>query len=148
MVGVPTVAVIVDTSFIMALLNPGDAWHGACLRAASDLKTSLIVPITVLPEVAYLTESRLGHAVMRRAMAELLRPEWTLEAPNLSDLQRANELLEQYGDAKLDFVDATLIAIAERLRIRSVLTLDQRHFRLIRPRHCPAFDLLPARATS
>lgn len=141
-------AVIVDTSFIMALLNPGDAWHGACLRVASDLKTSLIVPITVLPEVAYLAESRLGQAVMRRAMAELLRPEWTLEAPNWSDLQRANELLELYGDAKLDFVDATVIAIAERLRIRRVLTLDQRHFRPIRPRHCPAFDLLPARATN
>lgn len=141
-------AVIVDTSFIIALLNPGDAWHRACLRVASELKTSLIVPITVLPEVAYLTESRLGHAVMRRAMAEFLRPEWTLEAPDLGDLERANELLEQYGDAKLDFVDATLIAIAERLRIRRVLTLDQRHFRMIRPRHCPAFDLLPDRSLS
>jgi predicted nucleic acid-binding protein len=36
-----------------------------------------------------------------------------------------------------------LVAIAERLNITQVLTLDQRHFRLFRPQHCDAFDILP-----
>ena len=55
----------------------------------------------------------------------------------------AAALLEQYADARLDFVDATLVAIAERLNIRRLLTLDQRHYRMIRPTHCPVFELLP-----
>lgn len=138
-------AVMVDTSFIVSLLNPGEVSHPACLRVARELRTALIVPVTVLPEVSYLIESRLGHGVMRRAMAEFLRPTWTLESPGRDDLERAVALLEQYGDARLDFVDATLIAIAERLRIGRVLTLDQRHFRMVYPLHCPAFELLPER---
>lgn len=52
--------------------------------------------------------------------------------------------MRQYADAKLDFVDAIIAAIAERLNITRILTLDQRDFRLIRPRHCEAFEILPA----
>ncbi|MFG1874114.1 hypothetical protein ACGFIV_04675 [Sphaerisporangium sp. NPDC049003] len=33
--------------------------------------------------------------------------------------------------------------LAERLGLREVATLDHRHFRVVRPRHVPAFDLLP-----
>lgn len=51
--------------------------------------------------------------------------------------------MQQYADANLDFVDAIIAAIAERLNITRILTLDQRDFRLIRPHHCEAFDILP-----
>jgi predicted nucleic acid-binding protein len=137
------VAVIVDTSFIVSLINPDEAFHIACLESARQVNTALIVPLTVLPEVAHLVTSRLGHHMMRQTMAELLRPTWTLETLARSDLERAQELLEQYGDARLDFVDANIIAIAERLKISTILTLDRRHFSIVRPRHCQAFELLP-----
>jgi uncharacterized protein len=41
--------------------------------------------------------------------------------------------------ARSDFV-----ALAERLRIASVATLDHQHFRAVRPRHCDALEFLPA----
>lgn len=41
------------------------------------------------------------------------------------------------------WTDAAVIAVAERLRITEVATLDHRHFRVVRPRHIPAFTLLP-----
>ena len=66
-----------------------------------------------------------------------------VEAPSSDDLSRAVKLLDEYADARLDFVDATIVAIAERLNIRRILTLDRRHFRIIRPHHCEAFELLP-----
>jgi predicted nucleic acid-binding protein len=44
---------------------------------------------------------------------------------------------------KLDFVDTLIVAIAERLNILRVLTLDRRDFHLIRPKHCGAFEILP-----
>jgi predicted nucleic acid-binding protein len=56
---------------------------------------------------------------------------------------RSAELLKQYADAKLDFIDALIAAMAERLNIRRLLTLDRRDFQLIRPRHCAGFELLP-----
>jgi len=50
--------------------------------------------------------------------------------------------VDQYTDSVLGLVDASIIALAERLRITRVLTLDQRHFRFVRPRHCAAFEVV------
>jgi predicted nucleic acid-binding protein len=60
-----------------------------------------------------------------------------------SDYTRAADVLRNYNDANIDFVDACIVAMAERLNIRKVLTIDQRHFRIFRPRHCDSFELLP-----
>ncbi|MCP4167182.1 MAG: PIN domain-containing protein [Chloroflexi bacterium] len=136
-------AVIIDTSYVVSLINPGEASHKTCLALAGNINTVLVVPVTILPEVAYLLESRLGHHIMRQTMAELLRPGWTLETLQRMDLERTVDLLNVYGDARLDFADATIIAIAERLNITTLLTLDRRHFRMIRPQHCEALELLP-----
>jgi hypothetical protein len=45
--------------------------------------------------------------------------------------------MAKYSDAALGFVDASIVAVAERLKIKELLTTDRRHFSLIRPRHCP-----------
>ena len=60
-----------------------------------------------------------------------------------ADLDRMAGLVEAYGDFPLGFVDASVIAVAERLGADSVATLDRRHFSVVRPRHLPAFRLVP-----
>lgn len=62
------------------------------------------------------------------------------------DLARAAELVEQYGDLPLGGTDASVVALAERLDVADVATLDVRHFRVVRPAHVEAFTLLPADA--
>jgi predicted nucleic acid-binding protein len=52
-------------------------------------------------------------------------------------------LIEQYADLPLGAADASVIAVAERFGVKTVLTLDQRHFRIVRPRHVGSFQLLP-----
>jgi hypothetical protein len=52
-------------------------------------------------------------------------------------------LLDQYADLDLDFADACIVALAERLNVRRLLTLDRRHFAAVRPQHCPGFEVLP-----
>src|SRR5690606_14632901 len=63
-----------------------------------------------------------------------------------ADWERVVELLTQYADLNLDAADASVIAIAERLNQPQVATLDQRDYRVVRPRHVDAFDLLPSAA--
>ena len=60
-----------------------------------------------------------------------------------SDWGRMAELVETYADLPLGTSDASVIAVAERLGVTTVATLDQRHFRVVRPRHTAAFTLLP-----
>ena len=63
--------------------------------------------------------------------------------PESVDYQRAAAHIRQYHDSNLDFVDALLIAVAERLNIIQILTVDRRHFLMVRPSNCTAFDILP-----
>lgn len=60
-----------------------------------------------------------------------------------SDYVRARELLEVYEDLQPGFVDAAIVAIAERLRQATIATLDRRHFSVFRPTHVRAFTLVP-----
>jgi predicted nucleic acid-binding protein len=62
----------------------------------------------------------------------------------VSLIARASALLDRYADLNLDFADACAVALAERLNVRRLLTLDRRHFAAVRPRHSPAFDVLPS----
>jgi len=59
------------------------------------------------------------------------------------DYPRVRELCTQYSDWPLGFVDAAVVALAERERQTRIATLDRRHFGAIKPRHIAAFELLP-----
>ncbi len=61
-----------------------------------------------------------------------------------ADLRRAAQLVRTYADMPLGTTDATVIAVAERLGVREVATLDRRRFSVVRPGHVEAFTLLPA----
>lgn len=134
---------ILDTSFLFALSNSGDRNHAAVLNIAQSIQDDLMLPTVVLPEVCYLIGSRLGHRAMRRFLSQLTSSAVKLEATTHDDLQRVNEILEQYADSQLDFVDACIVAIAERENITRILTLDRRDFTIIRPKHCGYFEIWP-----
>jgi predicted nucleic acid-binding protein len=99
------------------------------------------VPVTVLPEVAYLLRSRLGVEVERRFVSSLAQHELVIEGLATPDLDRCRVLLDRYPG--LGFVDASVVAIAERLRLPAIVTTDRRHFGQVRPAHRTAFELLP-----
>ncbi len=84
-----------------------------------------------------------GTAAVGDFIESLATTDLILESPVRADYTRAAEVIRQYADSRVDFVDAVIVAIAERLLISKILTLDQRHFRMFRPRHCASFELLP-----
>lgn len=132
---------LLDTGPLFALADADDDWHEPVRDFLAARRDVLLVPVTVLPEVAYLLRSRLGESVERRFVASLAQRELTIEGLHPSDVERCGELLDRYP--ALGFVDGTVIAIAERLRLPSIVTTDRRHFASVRPAHRPAFDLLP-----
>ena len=54
-----------------------------------------------------------------------------------------HEACSAASDSKIDFMDCAVVAVAERLNISRILTVDQRDFRILRPKHIPAFEILP-----
>ena len=66
-----------------------------------------------------------------------------VECPLAQDYSRSAEIFRKYKDANIDFVDACIVAMAERLNITKILTVDRRHFQMFRPLHCESFEILP-----
>jgi predicted nucleic acid-binding protein len=60
-----------------------------------------------------------------------------------ADIARAADLVEKYADLPWGTADACVIALAERLGVTRVATLDTRHFSVVKPRHITAFTCCP-----
>ncbi len=103
----------------------------------------MIVPATVVQETAYFVGVRLGARAEAAFLRSLAGDAVVIQALDEVDLARAADLVETYADFPIGLVDASIVAIAERLDIRDLLTTDRRHFGVIRPAHCERLRLLP-----
>jgi uncharacterized protein len=112
------------------------------VEALQQPHLELVIPALVVAEATYLVGSRLGpkaEAAFLRGLAQM-----EVEPPTAEDWPRIAELVEEYADLPLGGTDASVVALAERLDTGVVITLDRRHFTVVRPRHRESFDLLPA----
>ena len=135
--------VLVDTGILFAMADLDDAWHEPIKAFLQNITDVLVVPITVLSEICYLLNTHLGKESERKLIASITQNELRVEGLTTEDFRRSLQLLETYSDVNIGFVDASMVAIAERLKIHRILTTDRKHFSIIRPRHCRSFDLLP-----
>jgi uncharacterized protein len=136
--------IIIDTGVLYALADRTDRHHGACVSWLQEARGTLLVPPTVLAEAGYLIGAWGGN----KAEAEFLASvgsagRFTLTDLVSSDVLRMRELIARYADLRIGTTDASLIAIAERLGIVDVATIDRRHFTVVRPNHTESFTLLP-----
>lgn len=86
---------------------------------------------------------RLGAAGEAAWLRGLVTGPWAIESPTATDLERSAHLIDEYRDADIGFVDATVVAIAGHLGSTRSYTLDRRDFSIIRLRHVGACELLP-----
>lgn len=101
-----------------------------------------MIPTLVIAETTYLVGSRLGPKAEANFLRGLRQVE--VEPPIPDDWERIGELVGQYADLPLGGTDASVIALAERLDAGIVVTVDRRHFTVVRPRHREAFELIPS----
>lgn len=136
------VAALVDAGPLFANADADDDAHERSHAALMRTPGPLLVPDLVVAEVAYLVGTRLGGRAEVRFIGSLAAGDVIVEHVTAADLLRIAELVARYHDLPLGTVDAALVAIAERLRISTVITLDE-HFRVVRPAHVDAFTIVP-----
>jgi predicted nucleic acid-binding protein len=136
---------VADTSGIVALYDAADPEHAAALAALEAEADPPVVSVAILAEIDYLLQKYLGPAAALDFIDSLRRGAFALEAFTAGDLERCRELVAQYASLELGLADAAVLATAERLGSRRVLTLDRRHFGVVRSRRGDVLELLPAR---
>ncbi len=136
-----TAAIIVDSSVLIEGALQGRPHHAAVAAALRRFSRRLVIPSLCIAETCHLLERAAGW----QTEAAFLDSAATLVVVPVEpeDLRRSAELVRQFHSFPLGGVDASIVALAERLDTDTIMTLDHRHFRAIKPRHCEFFHLLP-----
>jgi len=115
--------VVVDSGPIIALFDAGDAYH---LRAMEFVRQS---PATLLSSMAVVTEAMyvLGDSppARKNLLAWIQAGGLMLIEPEAADFERVAGLIEKYADLPMDFTDAVVVALCERLGIHHVASVDR-----------------------
>jgi len=137
--------IVADTSGLLAMFNAREPAHeavrAALTGAADDL---LIVSPYVVAELDYLLATRLGVAAETAVLDELAGGAYELAQIDADDIEEAVRTIRRYSDQDIGITDASLVVLARRYGTRSILTLDRRHFDVMRPLDGGRFKLIPA----
>ena len=136
--------IILDTSGLLAALDDTQIRHAPAATALRATQPPRFLSPFVLAELDYLLGSRVSRDTARRLLGEVADGAYQLEPFEAADMQRALEVIDQFADHDIGIADASVVVLAERHVTSDVLTLDERHFRVLRDRRGRPFRLLPA----
>jgi predicted nucleic acid-binding protein len=134
---------LADTNIWLAAADRRSDRHQECAAILRQHRGELAAPVPVIAETSWLILDRLGTAAQAAFLRLITAGQLTPLDLTAGDWQRCAELAEQYASLRLDLIDASLIAVAERHGLTTLATLNRRDFAVVRPRHTPAFTLLP-----
>ncbi len=133
--------IVADTGAIVALLDRKDPHHRDLSALFAQDGEEWVLPWAILPEVDYLAAEHLGTRAQDAFLDDLATGAFVVEWGDDNDVVRAREIHRKYKSLQMGLVDAVVMAIAERLRAESIVTLDLRHFGPVALRGAPL--LLP-----
>jgi uncharacterized protein len=134
---------LADAGVLLAAANQDEREHRACAELIEANAGALVVSPLVVAEVCYMLSTRSGAEVEARFLDSFTDGTLLLARLAEVDTARMAQLVRQYADLRLGASDASTVALAERLGLVEIATLDRRHFSVVRPAHCSAFTLLP-----
>jgi predicted nucleic acid-binding protein len=134
--------VIVDTSALLAFFDASEPDHSAvsAVLGAADV---LVVSPYVVAELDYLVATRHGVEDELAVLDELAGGAWDLAALGEDGLRRARGVIASYRDQQIGVADASIVVLAERYRTRTIVSLDRRHFDVLRSLDGGHFEVLP-----
>jgi uncharacterized protein len=130
-----TTAIIVDTSAVLASLDESYGEHAAIAEVIATADGPLVISPMVAAESDYMLFTRLGAAAARQFAADVAAEAYELPEWTAADHAAALEVINRDSDDSnyIGIADAANVVLADRYRTTRLLTLDQRHYRRLRP---------------
>lgn len=135
---------LVDTSGVFAALDRSSGQHRECVRAIEAASGPLLLSPLVLAELDYLVADRLGRHAADQVAQDVADGAYRLEPLDSTDVARAIEVMHRHQALEVGITDASLVVLAERHTDGELLSLDQRHFRVLTWGAGRPFTLRPA----
>ncbi len=125
--------IVVDTSVVLAYMNSTDDHHAQVSTWLEQERDELVTTPLVIAEADHLVATRGGPAAARALRADLTAGAYLVDWWP-SAITAAVRVAERYADSGLGLTDASLMVLAEGVGTTDIATLDERHFRAVRPR--------------
>ena len=135
--------IIADTSGLIAFFSESGRQHERVVAWLERNNPAMVVSPFVIAEVDYLVATRRGVEAELAVLRELAGGAYDLPAMSAEDLSVASEVVQRYRDLGIGIADASLVVLADRYRTRTILTLDRKHFGVLRPLSGGYFKIVP-----
>ena len=137
--------ILCDTGPLVAAFNKADTDHAKCVEFLTENWSRLVIPSLAVTEVCHLLadpQRRGRPGLAAEFCAAIAEDELRVIEVTPYDYRRMAELLTTYASLRLQVVDASVVALAERLDLHEVAALDRRDFQVVAPRHLPKGERL------
>ncbi|HET6629921.1 MAG TPA: PIN domain-containing protein [Woeseiaceae bacterium] len=132
---------LVDAGPLVAILSRRDRHHRTCIKVLKKIRGPLLSTWMPVTEAMYLLDFSIAA---QGALLEMIE-RGTLHILELvrGDLSAMHMLMRKYHNQPMDFADASLVQVADRLGLNEIFTLDRRDFSVYRLGKNRAFRILP-----
>lgn len=132
--------VLLDTGPLVALLDRSDPYHDACVRLWHDIADRCLTTEAVVTEATHLVGRAGGSPLPLELLLAAHIPIVSIESLGH---EHAVRLMRAYGMLPMDYTDATLVIVADAIRVSTIFTLDRKGFSLYRRGNGDSFTILP-----
>jgi predicted nucleic acid-binding protein len=137
------VVVVADSSALYAAYVSTEPAHGAVVEFLDRDASPLVVSPQVVNELDHVVLSRWGVSGEIAVIDNLATADLVLPPLDHEGLRRCVDVIAEYQELPIGLADASLVVLAERYETRRILTLDRRHFTVMKPLQGGEFELLP-----
>jgi predicted nucleic acid-binding protein len=134
---------VCDTSGLLAYFDASDTWSTRVTAVIDADPGPFVVSPYVIAELDYLVATRRGVGPELSVLTQLSGGAWELPPIEAGDLEQICRLVDRYQDQNIGVADASLVVLAQRYQTDRLLTLDHRHFGVVRTTAGKPFTLLP-----
>jgi hypothetical protein len=132
---------IVDTGPLVAYLDASEKQHARVAARLDTFTGRLLTTTAVITEAMHLVATaRRGPALLAEFVAQSGIQVFDFSEP--AALAEAARRMEKYANIPMDYADATLVLLAERLGTFEILTLDYRGFTVFRSSQGKSFSMV------
>ncbi len=124
--------ILADTGYFVALFSPKDHHHARCKAFFSGFKGQTVTTWAVFSEVCFLLNATQQKAFFTWASKAQTLNHLLIESPPAEAVSALWALMDRYEDLPMDFCDASLVYLAQQLKINKMATTDVRDFTVYR----------------
>ncbi len=115
--------ILIDSGPLIALFDRSDRYHLASMAFIKKNKSELITTIASITETLHLLD--FSRDAQIAFLGWINAGAVTIENVTTDDFSRIKELTTKYSDLPMDFADACLVLLGEKLNVRSIATIDR-----------------------